>query len=379
MNRGSGVASFLMNYYRHIDRTKIQFDFAGDLYTDNTYEKEIEELGGKLYKLPFYKKHLPAYILHLSRLIKPEKYDIVHCHEFVLSLIPLIIAKKNGINVRISHSHIHSPKFQLFSKSKEMIVRFCHILFKIFSTDFFACSEDAAKFLFGEKSKFTIINNAIDTRKFIFNEDKRKKARMELHIPDNIKIAGYIARFDKQKNHIFLLDVFYRLLQKRDDVILLLAGGGEGLDEMRRIVKEKNMNKQVIFYGISNTVDFLYCAMDIFVFPSLAEGLGIVGVEAQCAGLPIVASTNIPRQMGVTDLVYWIDLADGAEKWAVIINDILARDLQRKDMSKTISEAGYSIVEETEKLTNIYNLLVKNVKKQPFALIKDKLCTNSPF
>jgi glycosyltransferase involved in cell wall biosynthesis len=361
MNYGSGVASFLMNYYRYLDKSKITFDFLSDYCTADTYEEEITKLGGKLLRAPYYKKNLCKYILYLNAVIKPENYDIVHCHEFVLSVLSLIVAKKNGVRIRISHSHSHSPKSQLFSKVKEFIVFLSHSLFKWFGTDFFACSIPAGKFLFGKHRHIEIIHNAIDTDKFLFNQVIRKNLREELGISDALYVLGYVARFDKQKNHEFLIEIFQKLLLKYSDIVLLLVGDGDNQDYIKKLASDTGLSEKIIFYGISNNIYELYSVMDVFVFPSLAEGLGIVGIEAQCSGLPVIASSNIPHEMQITDLVTWLDLDDGANKWADVILEKLLSVSMRVDMSEAVTIAGYNIFVESKRLENKYMQLCNDI------------------
>jgi glycosyltransferase involved in cell wall biosynthesis len=359
MYKGSGIASFLMGYYRHIDRTKIKFDFLSDLSIPDAdiFEDEINKLGGKLFKVPYYKKHLLKYLGFLNTIIRPDAYDIIHCHEFVLSILPLIVAKKNGVKIRIGHSHIHSPKSQFFSKLKELVVFLSHPFFRLFGTHFFACSYDAGIFLFGKHCPFEILYNAIDTDRFIFNDDERKNKRKELNIPNTTFVIGYVARFDKQKNHLYLIDVFQGVLLHCNNVLLLLVGDdkhGRLAGEIRKTIEDMQISDRVIIYGISDSVSELYNAMDIFVFPSRAEGLGIVGIEAQCSGLPVIASTNIPRQMQVTDLVTWLDLDDNVDNWTDAILKFSSNPLARQNMSQVITDAHYNIRIESKKLEKLY-------------------------
>jgi glycosyltransferase EpsF len=355
MQKGSGVASFLMNYFRHIDRSRFDFCFLSDSNAINSYNDEIVRLGGTVFIAPYYKHNLFGYVGYLNRVIKNTSFDIVHCHEFVLSIFALIIALKRGIRVRIIHSHSRA----IDSMLKRYIVFFSRYLFKIFATDFFACSEEAGIFLFGSVCKPIIINNAIDVNKFIFNNEARRKVRNDLYIADNFRVIGHVGRFSQVKNHVFLLRVFVGVLFKYPNCVLLLVGDGEKYQEKKTLAAELKISDKVIFYGLSDNTAELYSTMDAFVIPSLFEGFPFVGIEAQCAGLPILASKNIPRQMQVSDLVTWLDLNDGVDKWADELVRILSQKSSKQDMSKIITNAGYNISVESKKLEQKYYELYK--------------------
>jgi glycosyltransferase involved in cell wall biosynthesis len=358
MQKGSGVASFLMSYFRCIDQSKINFYFLSASNIINNYDEEIIRLGGTVFTSPYYKHNLFRYILYLNKVMKNESFDVIHCHEFVLSILALIIAKRRGIRARIVHSHSRS----IDSMLKRFIVFFSRRLFKIFATDFFACSEEAGIFLFGSACKPIIINNALDVNKFIFNDDARKRVRNALHIADGFRVIGHVGRFSQIKNHVFLIRVFVDVLLKYPNCILLLVGDGEKYQEIKNRAADLKISDKVIFYGLSDNTDELYSAMDVFVFSSLFEGLGIVGIEAQCAGLPVVASKNIPRQMQISDLVSWLDLNEGPDKWADEITRLLSQKNSRQDMSNIITDAGYNILAESKRLEQRYIELYKRSK-----------------
>jgi glycosyltransferase involved in cell wall biosynthesis len=350
MKKGSGVASFLMNYFGHINRKKIIFYFFSYSDTTNNYHDDIVRLGGTVFVAPYYKHNLIKYIIYLNKIIKDESFDIIHCHEFVVSFLALIIAKNNNIKVRIIHSHSRS----IDSPIRRIIVTLSHRLFKLFATDYFACSEEAGYFLFGFSCRPFIINNAIDINNFLFNEDARIHVRKKFNIADNYKIIGHIGRFSKIKNHIFLIKLFASILLKDKNYVLLLIGDGEKYQKIKTMAIKYKIYKNIIFYGPSDNVAELYSAMDVFVFPSLFEGLPLVGIEAQCSGLPVIASKGIPRSMQVSDLVTWLDLNDGADKWADEIIRILRQENRRQDMSKIITAARYSILTECGNLEKKY-------------------------
>ena len=268
-----GVESVVMNYYRNIDRNKIQFHFLCDEdSTDIPYE-EIEKLGGKVIVIPPYQK-LFKYQKELYRIFKENNYKIVHSHINALSVFPLRIAKKAKIPVRIAHSHSTSNKKEWKKNILKMILR---PLSKLYANNYFACTEYAGKWLFGkkvvERKELNVINNAIDLKKFEFNENTREDLRKELGIKEDVLVIGHVGRFMKQKNHEFLIDVFEKAIKQDDNIYLILVGQGPLEDKIKEMAKEKGIEYKILFLGQRNDVNKLYQAMDIFVLPSLYEGL----------------------------------------------------------------------------------------------------------
>ena len=270
---GGGVESVVMNYYRNIDRNKIQFHFLCDEdSTDIPYE-EIEKLGGKVIVIPPYQK-LFKYQKELYRIFKENNYKIVHSHINALSVFPLRIAKKAKIPVRIAHSHSTSNKKEWKKNILKMILR---PLSKLYANNYFACTEYAGKWLFGkkvvERKELNVINNAIDLKKFEFNKNTREDLRKELGIKEDVLVIGHVGRFMKQKNHDFLIDVFNELIKKNENSILMLIGQGPLLNEMKQKVRDLNIEDKVKFIGQVTNVEKYYNIMDVFLFPSIYEGL----------------------------------------------------------------------------------------------------------
>ena len=270
---GGGVESVVMNYYRNIDRNKIQFHFLCDEdSTDISYE-EIEKLGGKVIVIPPYQK-LFKYQKELYRIFKENNYKIIHSHINALSVFPLRIAKKAGVPIRIAHSHSTSNKKEWKKNILKMILR---PFSKLYANNYFACTEYAGKWLFGEKvverKELNVINNAIDLKKFEFNEKIREDLRKELGIKEDTIVIGHIGRFMRQKNHEFLIDVFEKAIKQDDNIYLILVGQGPLEDKIKEMAKEKGIEDKILFLGQRNDVNKLYQAMDIFVLPSLYEGL----------------------------------------------------------------------------------------------------------
>ena len=270
---GGGVESVVMNYYKNIDRNRIQFHFLCDEdSTDIPYE-EIEKLGGKVIVIPPYRK-LFKYQKELYRIFKENNYKIIHSHINALSVFPLRIAKKAGVPIRIAHSHSTSNKKEWKKNILKMILR---PFSKLYANNYFACTEYAGKWLFGkkvvERKELNVINNAIDLKKFEFNENTREDLRKELGIKEDVLVIGHVGRFMKQKNHEFLIDVFEKAIKQDDNIYLILVGQGPLEDKIKEMAKEKGIEYKILFLGQRNDVNKLYQAMDIFVLPSLYEGL----------------------------------------------------------------------------------------------------------
>ena len=293
---GGGVESVIMNYYRHLDHSKVQFDFICDEDSTRIPYDEIKKLGGRVFLVPKY-QNLPKYLKVLEKLFKENQYRIVHSNINTLSVFPLYAAKKAGVPIRISHSHSTSnPKEWKRNFIKNILRPFS----KRYATDYFACSEVAGRYLFGNKTfnrgEVKIIHNAIDIDKFKFDEVARKKLRKELGIKDSTIVIGHVGRFVQQKNHTFLVDIFKEYHKKNPDSKLLLVGSGPLEDEIKKKVERLGLKDSVLFLGQRDDINKLYSVMDIFCLPSLYEGLPVVGVESQAAGLPIIFSNGVSHE-----------------------------------------------------------------------------------
>ena len=351
---GGGVESVVMNYYRHIDKNKVQFDFICDDDSTCIPKEEIEKLGGKVILIPPYQKVF-KYHKELKRVLKEGQYKIVHSHINTLSVFSLWAAKSAKVPVRIAHSHSTSNKKEW---KKTLLKSALRPFSKVFATDYFCCSELAGRWLFGNKTynqgKVYLLNNAIDVDKFKYDENIRKEKRNELKIKDNEFVIGHIGRFVKQKNHDFLIDIFNEIYKQNKDSILLLAGEGPLKEEIENKVKELGLEKNVMFLGQRNDANELYQAMDAFVLPSLYEGLPVVGVEAQAAGLPCFFSTDMTKETKVLETTQFINLKESSKNWALIILQ-KSKNYKRPDTRKEITNNKFNIVKEAQMLKTIYS------------------------
>lgn len=314
-----GVETFLMNYYRNIDRNKVQFDFIS-IYDKLCFEDEILQLGGKVYKIPSEKKHPVKYYKMLKNIIKDGRYRIVHINMLsAANSIPIIVAKKCNVKNIIIHSHNTNTPKGCMRKILDFVSR--PILKK--GTEFWACSEKAGKWLFGPKSNFQIINNAIDYEVFKKDEIKRAKIRKELNIENKI-VLGNIGRFSYQKNQEFLLEVFEKVHNINKNTKLILVGEGKLEKKLREKAKLLNIDKEVIFYGTTNHVEEILNCFDIFLLPSRFEGLPVTGIEAQAVGNICLFSSNISQEVKISENCYFIELNE--EHWTNLIIKIVQKN-----------------------------------------------------
>lgn len=350
---GGGVESVVMNYYRYIDRTKIQFDFICDDDSTNIPYEEIEKLGGKVILIPPYQKVL-KYHNKLKKILKEGHYKIVHSHINTLSVFSLFAAKCAGVPVRIAHSHSTTNKKE---KKKNLLKQVLRPFSKLFATDYMCCSELAGRWLFGDKEydkgNVYLLNNAIDLDKFKYDKKLRDKKRKELDIDKDTLVIGHIGRFVEQKNHRFLLDIFNEIHKKESNLILLLAGQGPLMDEMKEKVNTLGLNDCVRFLGQRSDANELYQAFDVFLLPSLYEGLPVVGVEAQASGLLCVLSDDMTKETKVLDTTRFMSLDDTAEEWSNKILDDVNKH-KRIDSSKEMTDKNFNIKEEIKRLEECY-------------------------
>lgn len=357
---GGGVEAVVMNYYRNIDRTKIQFDFICDEDSTNIPYEEIKKLGGKVILIPPYQKVL-KYHRKLKKVLKDGNYKIVHSHINTLSVFSLFAAKCAGVPVRIAHSHSTTNKRE---KKKNLMKQVLRPFSKVFATNYMCCSELAGRWLFGDKEydkgNVYLLNNAIDLDKFKYDEKLRKKKRKELGIKDDTLVIGHLGRFVAQKNHTFLIDIFNEIHKKNNNSILLLAGQGPLMEDIKNKVKDLNLDDSVKFLGQRNDANELYQAFDVFLLPSLYEGLPVVGVEAQASGNLTFLSSDMTKETKVLNSTVFIGLDQNPQDWA---SEILKsyQNYTRNDTKSEISAKGFDITNEAEKLMNYYNMKYPNV------------------
>ena len=356
MRRG-GLETMIMNYYRHIDRDKVQFDFLVHRDYESDYDQEILNLGGKIYHISRLIPWSRSYRKKLKNFFNNhQEYKIVHVHQDCLSSVALECAKECGIPVRIAHSHNSNQ-----DKNWKYLVKLYYMRFiPLYATDFFSCGSVAGDWMFGGHS-YTILRNAIENEKYSYSPGKAKQVRKELHI-SNDTVIGHVGRFDPQKNHTFLIKIFLECKKIDSHVKLILVGEGEEQEKIKKEVNKRGLAEDVIFTGARSDVNDLMQAMDIFVLPSLYEGLPLTMIEAQASGLPCVISDKIPDECIVTNnLVTYCKLEDDPSKWASTIMNQLKRS--RINHTQEIEKSGYDIHIEAKKLEQFYLNKYEEVSK----------------
>lgn len=358
LNRG-GAETMIMNIYRSIDRTKIQFDFM--IHTDKEcdYNDEIIKLGGKIYNVPRYIgrnhfKYKKAWKSFFN--IHPE-YKIVHGHMRSTAVIYLSIAKNHGL-ITIAHSHSTASRG---NKIEQLVKNIMQYPIRFIADYLFACSNEAGRWLFGKKAitkdNYKVIKNAINIEKYIFNECKRNEMRSILGIEDKF-VVGHVGSFTYPKNHKFLISVFYEIQKKYKDSILLLVGDGELRSHIQKHIDDLGINDKVKLIGVVGNVNDYMQAMDVFVFPSLWEGLPVTVVEAQAAGLQCFISDKITEEVCITPCIKSISLNESVKNWGYKI--ISSKKNRGYETSFYIEKGGFDIYDSVKLLTTFY----PNVKRK---------------
>lgn len=360
MLRG-GIQTFVLENWKHMDHQKIQIDF---LILDDGRDYELEEilrnLGSKVYKLqniwlrslkdyiPYYKAVNRFFSVH-------QEYDAVHLHSASKNFIVLAAAQKYGIKIRIAHSH--SIGFATDSKAKIWLGNLLKYPLRYYATDYFACSRMAGRWLFGKKiaeEQLVVVKNAVDVKRFQYDAAVSERMRKQLNLGENL-VIGHVGRYTTQKNHIFLIEIFREILHINPNSRLLLVGTGELEETIKRKVFEDGLSEQVIFAGFhSDTYNYMQ-AMDAFVFPSRFEGLGLVLIEAQAAGLQCFTSEgSVPEEAKATALLQYIPLEEGPAEWAKKIMEYVHLEKPRKTPLEDLRESGYRIEDTAKFLQEFY-------------------------
>ncbi|ARK32452.1 glycosyltransferase family 1 protein [Halalkalibacter krulwichiae] len=350
-----GVGAFLMNYYKNVDINKVQFDFLTHNNTEEQLVKEINDMGGSVIKITPKSISIWKNIYEAFKIInKRSPHEIIHIHTAsTTSFLYLLIAKLAGKKKRIVHSHatdLEKPK----GSFQHRIHNLLRPIMLSLSTDLFACSEAAGDWLFGveRRSKVRLVNNAIDSKKFLYNKRKAEQIRNSMNIDDKL-VIGNIGRFSYPKNHHFIIDIFNEVVKVNPNALLLLIGSGELIDEIKQKVFELKLNNKVKFLGVRNDIPDLLNAMNVFLLPSKFEGLPVALIEAQASGLKIYATDTITSEVEVTELVTRLPISESPRFWAEkIIQD--SNQLVRKSTYEEIVKSGYDIKSNAKWLENFY-------------------------
>lgn len=352
MNRG-GAETMVMNYYRHMDRTKIQFDFLVHREEKGDYETEIQQLGGKIYRMiPIYPQNFSRYKKMIRSFFKEHKeYQIIHSHMSELGYFVFKEAKRQGIPVRICHAHNAPHGWDMKMIMREYFKR----KMRPYMTHMFMCGIESGRWLFGKENEklFIQMNNAIDTEKFYYRSFVDEQVRKELGIGRQQLVIGHVGRFHKQKNHKFLIKIFYEIQKVKSDTVLLLIGEGKLKKEIYEQARKLGVLNKVKFLGLRRDVERLMQCFNVFLFPSLFEGLPVTMVEAQAAGNLCFISDRVPKQSCITDNVRIMSLKQSEKKWAdTIIKEVI--NFEKKDMRQEIKDKKFDIQQSVSWMEEFY-------------------------
>jgi len=363
MGRG-GAESMIMNYYRRIDRSKIQFDFLVHRQERAAFDDEIEQLGGTIYRLRPIDPFFPStYYSELRAFFKQHNnYNVIHSHLNTFSYFPLKIAQEYNISTRIAHAHIAMDSINIKKAltSKSNIIEALKKIVKLrlkkkihtHTTHYFSCGEKAGKWLFGNKTDFYTMNNAIDSKKFAFNKMTSIALKKEYGLENNI-VLGHIGRFTYQKNHLYLLKILAELVKNKDSYVMVLIGDGPHQQKIKEAAEVMGLGRHVKFLGLKTNIAELLQMIDIFVFPSIYEGLPVTLIEAQAAGLKILASDTITTEVTLTNGIIFLSIEKPVNIWC---KEILQLGLtQKKNNTKLIIKGNYDIENNCREIEKFYH------------------------
>lgn len=361
-----GVETVVMNWYRNIDRTKIQFDFlARHNGPEIAYEKEILDMGGHIYREYYGRKEKPFLAGKYIQKIFESDSSIKGVHMNLNSLeyiTPVRLSDRNGLPIKIVHAHTAGD----FNGNERIETRMMQMINKkiLQSSRYqkYGCSKDACNYMFGTESNGTVIHNAIELEKFKYNIKKRNLLRKQYGINEDTIVIGFVGRIEYQKNPVFLIRVFKEFYGMNHNSKLVLVGSGIMESECKALVRKFDLEDKVLFLGRKKETSDYYSMFDVFLLPSLFEGLGVVLVEAQATGLPCLVSSVIPDEVMITSLIEKHQLSASPYSWAEhLMNMILKKKNDRKlnNYSNQLALAGYDIKKEAKRLENIYMSLIE--------------------
>lgn len=330
-----GIETYLINTMKELNKQDIKLDFLCD-FPEIAYKNEIEKNGSKVYFIPAKGKQLIKHWIGVAKVLKQHKeyqtvyFNILDAGAAFTMMIPWIMGRKI-----VTHSHNGET-------DKKKLHKYCRPVMNFVTSEYFACSNVAASFMFGKKAKQAIlIPNAIDMQKYQYDENVRKNKRRELEIDDNTSVICHVGRLSMQKNPFGMLDIFCELLKKNDSAVLMSVGTGELEQEVKKYAKKLGVDKKVKFLGKRKDVAQLLQAADVFFLPSFYEGLPIVALEAQAAGLTCVLSDSITKEVDITGNVVFVDLNASKTDWTDAL--IRGASMQRCDVRGILSQSEYNI------------------------------------
>ena len=359
-----GKKNLIMEYFRHIDKSQVQIDIICNDNSNAIPTEEIESLGGRVFIVPSFEK-LPAHTWALYKIFKREKYDVVHAYNSTMNLFPMFAAKIAGVKVRISESHSMAAKGEKKTYVKLILRKFSHL----FCNYYMAGGKDCGAWQFGEKAltrgKIAIFKTAINTEANAYNPELRNETRKKFGWQDKV-VYGFIGRFEMQKNPLFLINIMAEIHKRQDNAQFVIIGAGDLEKQMLQKTAQVGIKDSVAWLGRREDIQQFYNAFDAFLLPSLYEGLPVVGLESQSAGLPIFFSTAVTPEASACDLGIYIPLAAGAAAWAEKIIEVTKNNMPiRRSHAKEVADAGFDSKVEADRMLNFY-LNAKNKSRKKF-------------
>lgn len=348
-----GKKNLIMEYYRHIDRNKVQFDFICDSDSQAIPYEEIESLGGRVYLVAPYQNILKN-IDDMRKIFKENKYPVIHAYNSTMNLFPLFVAKQCGIPVRISESLSMAHEGDWKTILKKML----RPMSKWFANYYMSCGDDCGRWQFGNKlfdaGKVDVFKTVINTDFNSYNSELREKTRKAFGWEDKI-VIGHIGRFTVQKNSIHMIEIFGAVAKKEPKAVLCLIGDGELKEDIMNKIKTLGVESRVDYLGRREDIQQFYNAMDCFVLPSLYEGLPVVGLEAESCGLPMFFSTEVTREANACELGHFIDLSESVDVWADEILKACKQNMPvRRSHAKEVADAGFDSASEAVRMQKYY-------------------------
>ncbi len=357
-----GKKNLIMEYYRHVNRDEIQFDFICDSDSQAIPTDEIESLGGRVYIIAPY-QHIFRNMKDMRNIFKKNKYSVVHAYNSTMNLFPMFVAKQCGIPVRISESLSMAHEGDWKTILKKML----RPMSKWFANYYMSCGEDCGRWQFGNKyfdaGKVDVFKTVINTEFNAFNQEVRDITR-EKYGWENKIVIGHIGRFTAQKNSLFVIEIFAAIAKKEPNAVLCLIGDGELKEDILQKINELDISSQVNYLGRREDIQQFYNAMDCFILPSLYEGLPVVGLEAESCGLPMFFSSEVTKEANACELGHFISLSQSCDVWA---EEILSACKQNMDIrtshSKQVRDAGFDSASEALSLQKYYLDAIEREKK----------------
>jgi glycosyltransferase involved in cell wall biosynthesis len=345
-----GLTSVMMNLYRQIDQDRLHIDFAStNPVLDDALAAELKDRGSAYYPLGNRKKHLGSYIHNLSTVLKNGNYDIIHVHSnSATALLELKTAEKHGVKKRIVHNHTSICDHKLLH-------RICKPVFQKAYTDAIACSKKAGDWIFGE-GKFLILNNGSDVERYRYSKEHREQIRSQYGIMDTTVVLGHVGKIYKPKNHHFLIQLFADYHKLRPDSLLLLVGDGDMREEIETDAADRGLSDFVVFAGMQRAPEKYLSAMDVFVFPSIWEGMPLSMIEAQASGIPCLASDTIDESVAVTANVLSLSIHNGSDAWVAALQELVLpeRSESSDECINSIKKAGFDARSNAIELERVY-------------------------